>query len=142
VNPLDVKQRIIPYLAYADAPSALSFLCEAFGFEERYRMAMEDGRIGHAELAYKDNVIMLASVWREAGFASPLDLSGIHTQVYCGVDDTDAHYERAKAAGATIVAEPANQHGERMYRALDPEGHRWLFGSPLAKQPGEPSEPA
>src|SRR5262245_47345229 len=102
----------------------MSFLCDAFGFKERYRMAMDDGRIGHAELAYKESVIMLASAWKEAGFASPMELSGIHTQVYCHVDDADAHYEQARAAGATIIAEPADQHGERMYRALDPEGHR------------------
>ena len=126
-------QGIIPYLAYRDAPAALTFLCEAFGFEERYRMAMDDGRIGHAELAYRGNVIMLASAWREAGFTSPLDLDGIHTQIYCSVDDADGHYERARAAGATIVSEPHNAHGKRSYRALDPEGHRWLFGSPAGK---------
>jgi uncharacterized glyoxalase superfamily protein PhnB len=143
LSTLDGRQRIIPYLAYSDAPAALSFLCDAFGFEERYRMAMDDGRIGHAELAYKENVIMLASVWKEAGFASPMDLSGIHTQVYCRVDDADAHYERARAAGATIIAEPVDQpYGERMYRALDPEGHRWLFASPLAGKSEEPKEPA
>jgi uncharacterized glyoxalase superfamily protein PhnB len=62
-----------------------------------------------------------------------MDLSGIHTQLYCGVDNVDAHYEKARAAGATIIAEPADQpYGERTYRALDPEGHRWIFGSPLA----------
>ena len=44
-------QRVIPYLGYADAPAALEFLCNAFGFEETMRMPMDDGRIGHAELA-------------------------------------------------------------------------------------------
>jgi uncharacterized glyoxalase superfamily protein PhnB len=139
VNPLDGRQRIIPYLAYADAPAALSFLCEAFGFEERCRMIMDDGRIGHAEIAYRESVIMLASAWREAGFASPMGLSGTHSQVYCAVDDADAHYERARAVGATIIGEPADQpYGERMYRALDLEGHRWLFASPLVKKSDNP----
>jgi uncharacterized glyoxalase superfamily protein PhnB len=129
-----MSQRIIPMLAYADAPAALTFLCEAFGFEERFRMAMDDGRIGHAEIGYQDNIVMLATVWREAGMASPLELSGVHSQIFCRVDNVDAHYEKARAAGATIVAQPADQpYGERMYRAVDPEGHRWIFASPLAE---------
>src|SRR5258708_2652954 len=119
---------------YAHAPAGLSFLCEAFGFEERLRMAMDDGRIGHAEIGYQDNIVMLATVWREAGMASPLELSGVHSQIFCRVDNVDAHYEKARAAGATIVAQPADQpYGERMYRAVDPEGHRWILASPLAE---------
>ena len=125
-------QRITPMLAYADAPAALEFLRAAFGFEERFRMPMADGRIGHAELVHGDNVLMLASAWVPAGMASPQDLAGVHSQLYCLVDDVDAHYRRARAAGATIIGEPEDQpHGARTYRALDPEGHRWIFGSPL-----------
>lgn len=102
-------------------------------------MVMDDGRVGHAELTYNGNVIMLASAWREAGFASPMDLCGVHTMVYCRVDDADAHYDRARAAGATIIAEPADQpYGERVYRAIDCEGHRWLFGSPLIDKAENP----
>ncbi|HLJ50164.1 MAG TPA: VOC family protein [Bryobacteraceae bacterium] len=127
------EQRIIPYLAYDDAPAAITFLCEAFGFTERFRMPTKDGRIGHAEVAYRDNIVMLASTWRVAGAASPRDLAGVHTQLHCTVDDVDAHYERAREAGATIIGAPADQpHGTRMYRAVDPEGHRWIFGSPIA----------
>jgi uncharacterized glyoxalase superfamily protein PhnB len=47
------------------------------------------------------------------------------------VDDVDAHCERARKHGATITSEPGNQHGTRSYRAMDPEGHRWIFGSPI-----------
>lgn len=125
--------RIVPMLAYADAPAAIDFLCQAFGFEERFRMPMPDGTIGHAELALGDARLMLASVWYVGGLASPLELSAVHTQLYVEVDDVDAHHARARAEGATIAAEPADQdHGERTYRAIDPEGHRWIFGSPLA----------
>jgi uncharacterized glyoxalase superfamily protein PhnB len=126
-------QRIVPYLLYADAPAAIDFLCKAFGFEEQFRHPMPDGRVGHAQLAYQGNLVMLASVWAEGGFASPLDLPAVHSQVYCSVDDTDAHYKRAKAAGATITAEPANQHGQRLYRVTDPEGQRWLFAGPIRR---------
>lgn len=124
-------QRLTPYLAYADAPAAIEFLCRAFGFEERFRFAMPDGRIGHAEVAYEGHVVMLASAFREMGFVSPRDLHAAHTQVHCRVDDVDAHYERSRAAGATIATAPGDQHGQRMYRALDLEGHRWIFSTPL-----------
>jgi len=131
--------RIIPYLAYQDAPAAIEFLCKAFGFTERFRYAMPDGRIGHAELALGDGaVIYLASVYSEMGFASPQDLSGVHCQIHCQVEDVDAHYQRAHSAGATVVAEPEDQfYGDRMYRALDPEGHRWMFATHVRDVPPE-----
>jgi PhnB protein len=126
------SQRIVPMLAYRDAPAAIEFLCKAFGFEERYRMKMDDGRVGHAELAYQDHVVTLASVYDELGFASPQELSGIHCSLLCYVDDVDAHYRRALEAGATVIGEPTDQpHGDRSYRALDPEGGRWIFATRL-----------
>ena len=64
------------------------------------------------------------------GFASPADLPAVPSQIFCYVDDVDAHHERARAAGATIAAEPKDEpHGDRMYRAVDPEGHRWMFAT-------------
>ena len=125
------EQRIVPYLAYADAPAAIDFLCGAFGFEERFRMPMPDGRIGHAEIAYEGHVVMLADSGAEMGFASPRDLAGVHSQICIRVDDVDAHYERARAAGATIATAPEDQHGQRAYRAMDLEGHRWIFSTPM-----------
>ncbi len=123
-------QRVIPMLAYADAPAAIEFLCQAFGFEERFRVDMPDGRVGHAEVAYRDSVVMLATAWTAAGMATARDLPGVHCQLYCYVDDVDAHYAQARAAGATVVAEPQDQsHGGRSYRAVDPEGHRWIFAT-------------
>lgn len=121
-------------LAYDQAPEAIDFLCAAFGFEERSRMNMPDGGIGHAELVLHGNVLMLATTWKAGGLASPRDLPAMPVQLYCEVDDVDAHFRRAKDAGATVIAEPEDQpYGFRMYRALDGEGHRWLFASPLPK---------
>jgi uncharacterized glyoxalase superfamily protein PhnB len=124
-------QRIVPMLPYADAAAAIAFLCRAFGFEERFRFDMPDGRVGHAELALGDDVVMVASAWREGGLVPPLELPALHGQTYCRVDDADAHFARARAAGATLVGDPEDQHGARSYRALDPEGHRWIFAGPL-----------
>lgn len=122
--------RIVPYLSYADAPAAIAFLCKAFGFQERFRYPMEDGRIGHAELTYRGSTLMLASVYEGFG-ESPLRLSGTNSFVYMYVDDVDAHYAAALAGGATLIGEPAEDHGTRLYRALDLEGHRWMFARPL-----------
>lgn len=135
------RQRLVPYLAYADAPAALEFLARAFGFEEQFRHPMPDGRIGHAQLTLDGEVVlMLASTYPEVGFASPSELPAIHSQVHCTVEDVDAHYERARAAGATIVSAPRDEgHGDRSYRAVDPEGHRWMFAARLraGDRPGE-----
>jgi uncharacterized glyoxalase superfamily protein PhnB len=52
----------------------------------------------------------------------------------CAVPDVDAHYRQARAAGAIVLDEPADQdYGERVYRAIDPEGHRWIFATPLER---------
>jgi uncharacterized glyoxalase superfamily protein PhnB len=125
-------QTIVPMLVYADAPAALEFLAAAFGFTERYRMDMPDGSVGHAEVGLGDQVVMIASEWPAGGVVSPLRLPALHAQIFVRVDDVDAHHARARAAGATIAAEPADQeYGERTYRAIDPEGQRWIFGAPL-----------
>ena len=119
---------IMPMLAYADAPAAITFLTSAFGFEERYRLAMPDGAVGHCELALDGAIVAVSSAWRDAGLYPPSELPGVHCQLAVMVADVDAHFERAKAAGATIVAPPEDQfYGFRMYRVNDPEGHRWVF---------------
>ncbi len=127
-NPPEGTQRAIPYIVYADTAAALEFLSEAFGFEERFRMPGPDGAIMHAEVGHQDNVVMLATAVEEMGLKSPKDLPARHGLIVCYVDDVDAHYARAKAAGAEIIQEPEDQfYGDRTYRVVDPEGHHWSF---------------
>ena len=119
-------------LSYRDAPAAIDFLCKAFGFEELMRLSMPDGSIGHAELRYGDSVIMLASEWPDGGVVSPERLERVHSQLTCYVEDVDAHHDVARQAGAVIATAPEDQfYGARMYRAMDTEGHHWLFTQPL-----------
>ena len=126
------RQTITPGLSYDDAPAAIAFLCQAFGFEERYRLEMPDGTIGHAELAIDDAIVSLATTWEAGGMAPPHRLPAVHGQLVVDVPDVDRHYERARAAGATIAEAPSDQfHGSRTYRAIDPEGHRWIFSQHL-----------
>ena len=127
-SPPEGYQHVIPYLAYDDAPAAVEFICNAFGFTERMRMPGPEGILMHAEVGYGDSVLMLSSAMPEMGIASPKGAASVHGNVTVYVDDIDAHCERARAADAAIVEEPQDMFwGDRMYRAADPEGHHWSF---------------
>ena len=127
-NPPENCQHIVPYLSYADAPAAIEFLCRAFGFEQGLLIPMEGGKIGHAELHHAGETLMLASEYAPAKMTSPKNAGLVTAILTIYVDDVDAHFKRAKAAGAEIFEAPADQfYGDRVYSALDPEGHRWSF---------------
>ncbi|HTT23385.1 MAG TPA: VOC family protein, partial [Candidatus Sulfotelmatobacter sp.] len=78
-------QRIYPMLAYDDAPAAMDFLRDAFGFIETFRMPMPDGKIGHAQMRLSGNDIMLATTWKDGGLASPMDLPAMPYQLFVEV---------------------------------------------------------
>ena len=122
----------IPYLAVANAAAALDFYKRAFGAVELMRMAGPDGRVGHAEIKIGNAMIMLADEHPEIDFHSPKSLGikrspvGIHLYV----DDVDAVYKRALAAGATSMREPADQfYGDRNAQLQDPSGHVWYLST-------------
>jgi len=138
-----VGQRFVPMLVYADAPAAIEFLCRAFGFEEKHRLPMPDGRIGHAELEYAGSRVTLSSEYPEMGLASPQQLPTRHMQLTCYVDDVDAHYAHAAAEGATILEAVVDQfYGDRNYRAVDCEGNRWIFSTRVRDVSNEELEKA
>lgn len=129
---------VIPMMAYEDGPAAMDWLSRAFGFRERRRMLTTEGRLSHGELEVGDGMIMLATPsphyrgpkrhretcadarkWSEV----PHIVDGVH--VY--VDDVDAHFQRAKAAGAIILSPVEDGAVGKRYRAEDLEGHRWMF---------------
>jgi len=124
------RQRIIPYLYYADGIAAVEYLASTFGFQEREKVVRDDGSLMHAELGYDDNVVMLGSPEGERGGAPNLDDRTHRGSVMCYVDDVDGHCSRSRAAGARITMDlETKPYGERMYGATDPEGHVWFFGS-------------
>ena len=125
---------VIPGLRYSDAAVAIDWLCRAFGFEKHLVVPGDDGTIEHAQLTFGNGMIMLGSARAdEYGqmIKQPSDIDGAETQApYVIVDDVDAHYERARAAGASIVLEPEDQsYGGRLYACRDVEGHLWNFGT-------------
>jgi uncharacterized glyoxalase superfamily protein PhnB len=133
---------IIPSLRYDDALAAIDWLCEAFGFEKQAVYADEKGIVQHAQLVFGNGMIMLgstanASSWGDR-IAQPKAIGGRETQCPCViVDDCEAHYARAKAAGAEIIDElEVKEYGGSGYSCRDLEGHLWWFGSydPWAEQ--------
>ena len=121
---------ISPYLYYENGAAAMDWLIQAFGFEEDMRMTSAEGRLEHGQVKLGDQIIMLGEPGSH--YESPKKRGGATAGVHVYVDDVDAHYERAKAAGAEIQMEPTDQpYGDRRYDANDPEGHNWFFAQRL-----------
>jgi uncharacterized glyoxalase superfamily protein PhnB len=129
---------VVPFLAYEDGVAAIEFLTKAFGFIETYRLTNDDGTIGHAELALDDGVVYLSGMGPP--YESPnrhaerceatrqmLDTPYLVNGVFVQVTDIHAHVDQARAAGATILSEVEDAGHGIIYRAADPEGHRWMF---------------
>jgi uncharacterized glyoxalase superfamily protein PhnB len=118
--PADV---ILPHLVYQNVSEAIAWLTRAFGFAEHYRYG---DPVQGAQMHLGDAWIML-SLARE-GRKSPAQ-AGVWTQsLTVFVDDVDAHFERAKSAGAKIVEDlHETMYGEWQYGVEDLEGHHWLF---------------
>ncbi|MGO8864105.1 MAG: VOC family protein [Acidimicrobiales bacterium] len=125
-SPPEGFPRITPYLLYEDVDAAVDWLVGTFGFGERMRMKGPDGRAMHAEIVLADGVVMMGNPG--PGYQNPARRGGATQLVYVYVDDVDAHFEVAKAAGAHVLHEPVDQfYGDRTYSAEDPEGHQWTF---------------
>jgi len=131
------RPMIVPQVPYEDISAALSFLERAFGFREipTARFVSADGVLLHATVEFGDGVIGIGGQGHH-GAISPKS-GGVESQfISVSVDDVDAHYQRAVAAGARIANELRDHSwGERTYWALDLEGHRWRFYQPIRDVP-------
>ena len=116
-------------LCYRDPKAALDWLETAFGFEPAMVLTDKDGNIAHAEMRFRECLVMIGSEWTD-DHRSPASIGGKNTQtVHVHLEkDIDRHCEAARNAGAEILMEPEDQfYGDRTYRARDPEGHIWTF---------------
>lgn len=118
---------IFPALKYKDAPKAIAWLGKAFGFEKQFVVPGENNSVAHAQLRHGAGMIMMGSTgapdpknpWTTEPFG-----------IYVAVKDIDAHYARAKEAGAKIERPlAATDYGAREYSVRDCEGHLWSFGT-------------
>jgi uncharacterized glyoxalase superfamily protein PhnB len=130
------RSSVIPVLRYREASAAIEWLCEAFGYEKNLVVPNEDATIAHAQLSFGNGMIMLGSVPKnETDFGrlmkQPDEIGGADTQsAYVIVEDADAAYARAKAAGARIAIEIKDEdYGGRGFSCYDLEGHLWSFGT-------------
>jgi len=127
-NPPEGSPNIFPALRYKNAAAALEWLGRAFGFEKQMVVPGPEGTIAHAQMKLGPGVIMLGSGKHGPGTDNPWNT--VKQGVYVYVEDVDAHYARAKAAGAEIVMELEDtDYGSRGYSVRDLEGHLWSFGT-------------
>lgn len=130
VDPIPEGPRVTPYLLYNDVAAALDFLAAAFGVEEYgERFTDAAGRVNHAAVKIgNDGVIMMGCPGPD--YKNPKTLGNSTQSLYVYVEDVDAHFQRAKKAGAKIINELEDQfYGDRRYGAEDPEGHQWYFAT-------------
>jgi PhnB protein len=129
--------QIAPMLSYEDVGAAADWLVRAFGFEESERIEHE-GEVVHVTLRLGIGVVMLGKPgetyvnpkrMREQceAAARMYEVPWVVDGVWAAVDDLDSHCERAREAGATLLSAIEDGPFERLYRAEDPEGHRWMF---------------
>lgn len=129
--------RLYPTFRYRDAPAMIDWLCKAFGFSLDVKY-MDGDHVAHAQLSLGPSMIMLGSA-RDDAYGALVGEPGANggKSIYVAVDDADAAYAQAKAAGARILEELNDRdYGSRDFICADPEGVIWAFGT-YRPRPGE-----
>ena len=118
-----------PYLSVRDAAKAIEFYKTAFGATERFRLSDKStGKVGHAEILVHGCLLMLAEENPQWGNVSPQTLGGTPITFSLIVDDADAAFARALAAGATMRMPVTDQfYGFRSGTVSDPFGYQWMI---------------
>ena len=120
---------VTPYLTVKGAAEAIDFYKKALGAEEVFRMPMGD-RIGHAELRIGDSMVMLSDEFPEMGHLSPETRGGATSSLMLYLENADAAFDQAVAAGAKAERAVEDQFwGDRMGTIVDPYGHRWMLAT-------------
>ena len=131
VKPIpDGYHTVTPYLVLDDAAKAIEFYQKAFGAKEGIRLDMPGGKVGHAELAIGNSMIMLGDEFPEMDALSPKTVGGTPISLALYVKDVDATVERAVGCGATITRPIQDQfYGDRSGTSADPFGHKWTIAT-------------
>ena len=133
VNPIpEGFHTTTPYLIIRDAVSALAFYNKAFGATEVGRLSMPDGTIMHGEFKVGDSHVMFAEENVEMGMLGPEALGGAAISICLYVEDADAVFAQAIAAGAKEIRAMQDQFwGDRAGTIVDPFGHSWTILSKI-----------
>jgi PhnB protein len=131
VKPIpDGYHTVTPYLILRGAAAALEFYKKALGAKEVARYPMPDGTVAHAEIQIGNSRIMVGEESPEQGFRSPLTLGGSGSGILLYVEDVDAWFKRAVAAGGKVFRPVADQfYGDRTGTFTDPYGHHWTIST-------------
>ena len=131
VKPIpDGYHTITPYLIVQGAAAAIDFYKKAFGATELMRMPMPGGKIGHAEIQIGNSRLMMADEFPEMGAKAPPAFGGSPVGLMVYVEDVDAVFNRAVAAGAKVKKAVADQfYGDRSGQLTDPFGHEWTVAT-------------
>ena len=142
VKPIpDGYPQVTPYLCVDGAKAAIEFYSNVLGATERMHMPGPDGKIGHAELELGDSLIMLADEFPEMGVRGPKAVGGTPVMIMIYVEDADAVFDAAVAAGATAVRPMEDQfYGDRTGQFEDPFGHRWSVATHVEDVPPDEME--
>jgi PhnB protein len=117
---------VTPYLIIQDAAKAIDFYKEAFGAVELFRMPTPDGKVAHAEIKIGTSPIMLGDEYPDQGYHGVQHYGGSPTGLMLYVEDCDALFQQAVAAGATVKQEVKDQfYGDRSGSVTDPFGFSW-----------------
>lgn len=118
---------VMPYLRVKGAAEAIEFYKAAFGAKERFRLTMGD-RLGHAEIEIGNAVIMLSDEFPEKNILGPKSLKGTTFALSIYVEDVDAMFDQAVAAGGSAKRPPTDEfYGDRTGQIEDPFGHLWMI---------------
>lgn len=127
---------VTPYLIVRDAHRAIGFYQQAFGATELFRLADDQGRVGHAEIKIGDSVIMMSDEYPEMNCISPQALGGSPVSLMVYVPDVDATVAKAVAAGATLQRPIEDKfYGDRSGSLTDPFGHSWHISTHVEDVP-------
>ncbi|MBV8930511.1 MAG: VOC family protein [Mycobacteriaceae bacterium] len=126
-----VAAAALPYLTVANAREAIRWYADAFAAQVVGEpIVMDDGRIGHAEIALAGGVLYLADEHPELGLKAPAP-QATSVSLRLNVPDTDAALERARQLGAHVQREIYENYGSRNATIVDPFGHRWMLAGPI-----------
>lgn len=123
----DGYPRVTPYLIVDGAAAAIDFYTAVLGASQRGdRLEMPDGKIGHAELELGDSLLMLADEAPDYDALGPRTVGGSPITLHVYVEDVDAVFAAALAAGAKQIRPVTDEfYGDRLGQFEDPWGHRW-----------------
>ena len=124
---------LTPYLCVSDARAAVQWYVDVLGAEVVLEpIVMDDGRVGHVELAVGDGRWMMSDEFESAGVAAPDTSRGADVSLHLRVDDVDAACDRVVASGVTLDRGPEDSPpAGRVAVFRDPFGHRWFLNQPL-----------